>query len=92
MAFILLLQEATAYFSLVYLISGICGTAISKKLEKTIGQKVCVPTVEKNCHWQEKYGNKMWSYNLLLLKSSVSLHQFLETSYCFNQEPVSEWK
>ena len=47
MAFILLLQEATAYFSLVYLISGICGAAISKKLEKTIGQKVCVPTIEK---------------------------------------------
>ena len=47
MAFILLLQEATAYFSLVYFFSGICGAAISKKLENMIGRKVCIPTVRK---------------------------------------------
>ena len=62
MAFILLLQEATAYFSLVYLISGICGTAISKKLEKTIGQKVCVPTVEKKL----SLTRKVWEQNVKL--------------------------
>ena len=63
MAFILLLQEATAYFPLVYLFSGICGVAVSKKLEKSIGQKVCIPKVllEKKSG-KKKYWTKMRGY------------------------------
>ena len=36
----LYLQEAAAYFSLVFLVSGVCGTAIAKQLIKLIGIKV----------------------------------------------------
>ena len=90
MTFILLLQEATAYFSLISLFSGICGTAISKKLAKTIGQKVCIPSSDsiENKTDEKSIGLKceVTFTQMLLVESSVGLHQVFSTLIMFSTE------